>query len=313
MREKNIDSNYEVFTITDSEVGKRLDVVLSDVFSEHSRSYIKKLIDENFVFVNEKCQKAGYKVKYGDIVYIEFPVEETYSLEAQNIPLDIVYQDEDIAVINKAKGMVVHPAVGNTEGTLVNAILYHIKDLSGINGELRPGIVHRIDKDTTGLLVIAKNDMAHRSLSEQIKNKTCKRIYKALVHGAPPNSEGRVVTYIGRNPKDRKKMAVVEENEGRLAVTNYKVLKKYAHFSLIEFFLETGRTHQIRVHCKYLNIPIVGDFTYGAPKNKFGIEGQLLHACKLILQHPRTNEIMTFEAKLPNFFQNVIDKLEKTN
>lgn len=303
----------EKLIISEEESGKRLDIYLIQIYTENSRNYIKKLIENGDILVNGKIQKSGYKIKQNDEIDICFPKLEEYKLEAQNIDIDIIYQDQDIAIINKPQGMVVHPAVGNLEGTLVNAILYHIKDLSGINGELRPGIVHRIDKDTSGLLVVAKNDFSHRILSEQIKQKTCKRIYVALVHGAPHNNEGEVTTYIGRSPKDRKMMAVVPENQGRIAITRYKLLQKYRNFSLMQFELQTGRTHQIRVHCKYLNIPIVGDIVYGGVKNNFGTKGQMLHACKLILKHPRSNQEMQFEAPIPKYFETILNKLQMNN
>ena len=305
--------DFEVVVVSEEEKDKRLDVCLTEIFSEHTRSYLKKLIDAGEVLVNGKKQKSGLKLKLGDKITINFPAPEEYDLTPQNIPLDIVYEDSDIVVINKPKGMVVHPAVGNLSGTLVNALLYHIKDLSGINGTLRPGIVHRIDKDTTGLLVVAKNDIAHKSLSEQIKQKICKRIYVALVHGAPHMQEGEVITHIGRSNKDRKLMAVVGDNEGREALTHYKVLEKFGAYTLMQFELQTGRTHQIRVHSKYLNIPIVGDFVYSAPKNPFKVQSQLLHAQKLILIHPRTNEKMEFVAPLPQEFEQVLSKLRAKN
>ena len=310
MEEKNEFLEQEKILVTDAEKGKRLDVFLAEIYEEHSRSYLKRLIQDALITVNGKKEKSGYKLNEKDCIEISFPETEDFKLEAENIPLDIIYQDQDIAVINKPKGMVVHPAVGNLNGTLVNAIMYHIKDLSGINGELRPGIVHRIDKDTTGLLVIAKNDFAHRALSEQIKSKICKREYIALVHGAPHKKEDTIQTFIGRSFKDRKKMAVVREGEGRVAITEYKLLEKFGNFSLMYFKLHTGRTHQIRVHCKYLNIPIVGDQMYCGLINPFGIKAQMLHAKKLTLIHPRTNQEMKFEAPLPSDFEKVLQVLE---
>ena len=307
------DLDYEIIKVTDKEKDERLDIALSSIFTENTRSYLKKLITTGFVTVNDKVLKSGTKLKIDDVIKISFPKPEEYDLTPQNIDIDIVYEDSDIVVINKAKGMVVHPAVGNLSGTLVNALLYHIKDLSGINGTIRPGIVHRIDKDTTGLLVVAKNDMAHNSLSEQIKQKTCKRCYMALVHGAPQKAEGVVTTYIGRSKKDRKIMAVVSEGEGRIATTHYKLVEKFGLYSLMQYELETGRTHQIRVHSKYLNIPIVGDFVYGAPKNPFKVQGQLLHAYKLVLVHPRTNKQMEFNAPLPEEFERVLTILRAKN
>lgn len=307
------DIEYEIIKASEQEQNVRLDVALSNIFTENTRSYIKKLITNGYVSVNGKQVKSGEKLKLNDEIKIYFPKPEEYDLTPQNIEIDIVYQDADIAVINKPKGMVVHPAVGNLTGTLVNALLFHIKDLSGINGTIRPGIVHRIDKDTTGLLVVAKNDMAHNALSEQIKQKICKRYYMALVHGAPHQSSGMVRTFIGRSNKDRKLMAVVSENEGREAITHYKVLEKFGAYTLMEYELQTGRTHQIRVHSKYLNIPIVGDFVYGAPKNPFKVQGQLLHAYKLVLVHPRTKKQMEFNAPLPAEFKHVLDVLRVKN
>lgn len=307
------DLEYEIIKVSEEEKDQRLDVALVGIFNEHTRSYLKKLITGGYVTVNDKIVKSGEKLKIDDVIKISFPKPEEYNLTPQDIPIDIVYQDEDIVVINKAKGMVVHPAVGNLSGTLVNALLYHIKDLSGIGGTIRPGIVHRIDKDTTGLLVVAKNDLAQNSLSEQIKKKVCKRFYTAIVHGAPSCSEGVVQTYIGRSHKDRKLMAVVQEGEGRLAITNYKLVEKFGLYSLMQYELQTGRTHQIRVHSKYLNIPIVGDFAYGAPKNPFKIQGQLLHAYKLVLIHPRTKKEMIFTAPIPEEFARVLTILRDKN
>ena len=241
---------------------------------------------------------------------VTLPDAVEYTAKPENIPLDIVYEDEDIAVVNKPQGMTVHMGNGVTEGTLVNALLYRLDNLSGINGVIRPGIVHRIDKDTSGLLVVAKNDAAHLSLSAQIENKSCKRTYLALLDGIVKNDRGTVTTYIGRDPKDRIKMAVVEPAKGKLAVTDYKVLKRYEKgFTLCRFDLHTGRTHQIRVHARHLGYPVVGDPVYGIKKQKFNLNGQLLHAWRLQLTHPRTGEVMYFEAPLPDYFQAVLNKL----
>ena len=237
---------------------------------------------------------------------MEEPVQIT--AEPQNLPVEIVYQDGDIAVINKTQGMVTHPCAGTPDGTLVNALMYHIRDLSAINGVLRPGIVHRLDKDTSGLLVVAKNNAAHLSLAEQIEKKTAGRYYVALVCGNIKEDEGTIDAPIARSVRDRKKMAV-DEN-GRRAVTHYKVRERFGDYTLVEFKLETGRTHQIRVHAKYINHPVVGDVTYGK-KDSFGLNGQLLHAYKLTLTHPTTGERMTFEADLPDYFKRVLDKLRK--
>ncbi len=286
---------------------ERIDVYLAGKLG-FTRSRIKNLIDGGFVSYNGKTvDKCGTKVKGGEIrVEVEEPVAVT--AEPQNLPVNIVYQDEDIAVINKAQGMVTHPCAGTPDGTLVNALMYRIKDLSAINGVLRPGIVHRLDKDTSGLLVVAKNNAAHLSLAEQIEKKTAGRYYVALVCGNIKEDEGTIDAPIARSVRDRKKMAV-DEN-GRRAVTHYKVRERFGDYTLVEFKLETGRTHQIRVHAKYINHPVVGDTVYGK-KDNFGLNGQLLHAYKLVLTHPKSGERMTFEAEMPDYFTRVLDKLRK--
>lgn len=295
----------EKFVVHENDAGKRLDVFLLDKLSDYSRSHIKNLIEKNLVKVDgEDGLKAGLALKMGMEVEVEIKAPEKISTEAENIPLDIVYEDEDLLVINKPQGLVVHPCTSTKSGTLVNALLFHIKNLSGINGQLRPGIVHRLDKDTSGLLVVAKNDMAHRSLAEQIKNKTCHRHYLALLEGNLKEGEGRVETYIRRDEKDRKKMAV--SSSGRLAITNFKVLKRFEKCCLVEFVLQTGRTHQIRVHAKFLHHPVVADKVYGHEVK--GLDGQLLHAYKLSFTHPRTNQEMTFEAPLPQYFLDYMKK-----
>ena len=285
----------------------RLDVFLSEKLDK-TRSAVKKLADEKNVTVNGKAEKAGKNLKEGDKICVTLPNLVKLDLEAENIPLDIIYQDKDFAIINKPQGMTVHAGNGTHGSTLVNALLYHLDSLSGINGVIRPGIVHRIDKDTSGLLVVAKNDAAHLSLSEQIKNKTCRRIYRALVEGVVKQNEGTIDTFIGRSDKNRTMMAV--KSDGRRAITHYKVLKRYKDFTFMEFSLETGRTHQIRVHTKYIGHPIVGDPVYGFKNQKFKLNGQLLHAYKLELTHPSTGERMTFEAPLPDYFQAVLSKLD---
>lgn len=285
----------------------RLDVFLSEKLDK-TRSAVKKLADEKNITVNGKAEKAGKNLKEGDKICVTLPDLVKLDLEAENIPLDIIYQDKDFAIINKPQGMTVHAGNGTHGSTLVNALLYHLDSLSGINGVIRPGIVHRIDKDTSGLLVVAKNDAAHLSLSEQIKNKTCRRIYRALVEGVVKQNEGTIDTFIGRSDKNRTMMAV--KSEGRRAITHYKVLKRYKDFTYMEFSLETGRTHQIRVHTKYIGHPIVGDPVYGFKNQKFKLNGQLLHAYKLELTHPSTGERMTFEAPLPDYFQAVLSKLD---
>lgn len=289
---------------------ERLDKFLQSEITEHTRSYIKNLIDDGKVTVNGKVvQKAGFALKEND--KIEFELFEPVPLEAkaENIPLDIVFEDEDLLVINKPQGMVVHPAVKNYEGTLVNALLYSVKDLSGINGVMRPGIVHRLDKETSGLLLVAKNDFSHASLSSQIATKSCKRYYKALVQFVLKEGFGEVKTYFGRDPKNRLKMAVLPE--GKVAHTKFKVLKNYEGYSLVEYELLTGRTHQIRVHSAYLNHPIVGDKLYNPNKCKFNLNGQLLHAYKIEFNHPRTNEKLSFEIELPEYFQTVLNGLKE--
>lgn len=292
---------------------KRLDLFLSARLEELTRSAIKKLIDEGNVSIDGKSAKAGESVKRGAAVTLCIPEPVELAAKPENIPLDIVYQDEDIAVVNKAQGMTVHAGNGNTEGTLVNALLYHLDSLSGINGVIRPGIVHRIDKDTSGLLVIAKNDKAHVSLSRQIAEKTCRRIYIALLEGIVKEDSGTISTDIGRNPSDRLKMAVLPAGKGKSARTDYRVLERYPQgYTLCEFSLHTGRTHQIRVHAQYMSHPVVGDPVYGYKKQKFKLNGQLLHAQKLILTHPRTGEEMTFEAPMPEYFKEVLNVLEKT-
>ncbi|MCI5714750.1 MAG: RluA family pseudouridine synthase [Firmicutes bacterium] len=296
------------YKVGEKDVKTRLDSFLYELDNSFTRSHYKNLIEEGHVLVNSKKVKAGYAVKLNDVVSIEMIPARPIETLPQNIPLDIVYEDEDLAVINKPKGMVVHPANGNWDGTLVNALLYNIKDLSGINGEIRPGIVHRLDKDTSGLLVVAKNDFAHVALSKQIADKTCKRIYLALVIGNMPNDSGVVANYLGRDPKNRLRYAVVD-NGGKYAETHYKVVTRYKDYSLVEFELKTGRTHQIRVHCKYLNHPIVGDDLYGG-KSKFKTDGQMLHAYKLSFYHPRTNKYMEFEAQLPEYFQKILSNLQ---
>lgn len=299
-----------IFTVEDGP--SRLDIFLSEALSV-TRSAAKKLIENDFVTVNGKIAKASREVSSGDLVEAQIPAPQKLDLTPQDIPLDIVYEDEDIAVINKPQGLTVHAGNGHLSGTLVNALMYRLKNLSSINGVVRPGIVHRIDKDTSGLLVVAKNDAAHLSLSEQIAEKTCSREYLALCDGIFKEDRGRVETYIGRCPSDRIKMAVVPQGKGKYAATNYEVVRRYAAgYTLVRFCLETGRTHQIRVHCRYLGHPITGDPVYGAKKQKFNLNGQLLHAFRLTLTHPRTGELMTFEAPLPDYFEAVLDKLEKS-
>ena len=291
--------------------GKRLDTFLSEQAEECTRSRLKKLIEEGQVCVNGvPVKKAGYELKKGDIVALEIPSPVEYEAKAENIPVEIVYQDEDFAVVNKPQGMTVHVGNGNENGTLVNALLYALDKLSGIGGVLRPGIVHRIDKDTTGLLVVAKNDKAHVSLASQIEQKTCKRTYYALLEGNLKTDEGRIETEIGRHPTDRLKMAVLTGGKGKKAITDYRVVCRFgSDYTLCRFDLQTGRTHQIRVHAKHLGYPVVGDPVYGFKKQKIKTDGQLLHAQKLSLSHPSTGERMTFTAPLPTAFQEILEKL----
>ena len=292
-----------------AEKSERLDVYLSEKLDK-TRSAVKKLVEDKNVTVNGRVEKAGKTLKEGDEITVVLPDPVKLDLEAENIPLDIIYQDEDIAIINKPQGMTVHAGNGVHGSTLVNALLYHLDSLSGINGVIRPGIVHRIDKDTSGLLVVAKNDAAHVSLSEQIKNKTCRRIYLALVEGVVKENDGVIDTFIGRSDKNRTMMAV--KPDGRRAVTHYKVIRRYKDYTLMEFSLETGRTHQIRVHTKYLGHPVVGDPVYGYKTQKFRLNGQLLHAFRLELTHPKSGERMAFEAPLPDYFRAVLAKLDSS-
>ena len=292
---------------------KRLDVFLSDQTEDFTRSRLKKLIEDGNVFVNGKqTKKAGTEIRLGDEVQIEIPDAVEYSVRPENIPIEIVYEDGDFAVVNKPQGMTVHVGNGNESGTLVNALLYALDSLSGIGGVLRPGIVHRIDKDTTGLLVVAKNDKAHVSLAAQIAQKTCRRTYYALLEGNLKEEKGRVVTDIGRHPTERLKMSVLPEGKGKTAVTDFECVAHFgAEFTLCRFDLQTGRTHQIRVHAKHLGHPVVGDPVYGYKKQKVKAEGQLLHAARLELTHPSTGERMTFNAPLPTVFSGILDKLCK--
>ena len=294
----------ENIVTNEDQKGLRLDVFLLEKHPEFSRSHIKNLIEKGLVKVNGKVVKAGYALKNGENIEIEVQKPEAISTDAEDVDFEIVYQDEDLAIINKPQGLVVHPCSSTKSGTLVNGLLYKIKDLSGINGQLRPGIVHRLDKDTSGLLVVAKNDFAHVRLAEQIKNKTCHRNYLAVLDGNLKENEGRIETFIKRDPKDRMKMSV--QGSGRVAITDFKVLKRFEKCCLVEFALQTGRTHQIRVHSKYLNHPIVGDKLYG--KEVKGLAGQLLHAYKISFVHPRSGELMTFEADLPDYFKDYLKK-----
>ena len=300
-----------MLTAEASDAGKRMDRFLTEKLEEFSRSYLQKLLKEERVLMDGKAVKANCRVQGGEQFEVFLPEQQEPQILPENIPLDIVYQDADLAVINKPQGMTVHMGNGNTEGTLVNALLYNLDSLSGINGVIRPGIVHRIDKDTSGLLVVAKNDAAHLSLSKQIAEKSCRRTYIALLEGNLKQDCGTVATYIGRDPKDRLKMAVVPADKGRLAITDFTVMQRYIGYTLCRFDLKTGRTHQIRVHTKYLGHPVVGDPVYGIKRQKFALGGQLLHAARLEFTHPSTGERMSFEAPLPDYFSDVLKKLKK--
>jgi len=294
--------------IIQSEEKIRLDFFLMEKLTGKTRSHIKHLIDDGVVLVNGEQVKAGYLLKHDDIVEMGEVEEKVMSAEPQDIPINIIYENDDYVVINKEQGMVVHPAVKNYDNTLVNALMYNLKNLSSINGVIRPGIVHRLDKDTSGLMVVAKNDFAHVNLSEQIASKNCRRIYWALVEGAV-KEDGEIITNYGRDPKNRLKMAVLKE--GKVAHTIYRVVECFKGYTLVEFELKTGRTHQIRVHSAYLRHPIIGDKLYNPNKCKFNLNGQLLHAKKLILNDPRTGQEMSFESDLPDYFQKVLSGLTK--
>jgi len=287
----------------------RLDVALAEKTGK-SRSFIQNLIQDERVLVNGQIKKANYKVQKDDIVELNFPQPRELGIQPENLALEICYEDEDLLVVNKPQGMVVHPAPGSWNGTMVNALLYHCKNLSGINGVIRPGIVHRIDKDTSGLLVVAKNDEAHRHLAAQIKEHSMKRSYRAIVHGVLSEPSGTIDAPIGRDLKDRKKMAVVFKNS-KHAVTHYDVLTRYFQFAEIRAFLETGRTHQIRVHFAYMKHPVLGDPLYGPRKNPFGISRQVLHAESLAFIHPRTGEMMAFQTDPPRTFAEITAQLKQ--
>lgn len=287
----------------------RIDKVLTGLFNDYSRSQIQLWLKDGAVSVNGQVVKANYKVKKNDEIVIAVPEPETLSIEAEDITLEIVYEDEAVAVVNKPQGMVVHPSAGHPNGTMVNALMYHVKDLSSINGVIRPGIVHRIDKDTSGLLMVAKNDLAHESLAKQLKDKTSLRKYVALVHGVIPHEKGTINAPIGRSKVNRKMQAVRED--GKPAVTHFNVLERFNDFTLVELTLETGRTHQIRVHMKYIGYPLAGDPVYGPSKTLKG-NGQFLHAKLLGFTHPITGQKMVFEVPLPTIFEKTLEKLRKS-
>ena len=298
-----------IIKINEENKGLRLDKALANQ-TEYSRSLLTELIKNDKVFVNSEAKKAKYKVKVGDRIEFEVPEAEVLDIVAEDLPLEIIYEDSDVAVVNKPQGMVVHPAAGHASGTLVNAIMYHIKDLSSINGVIRPGIVHRIDKDTSGLLMIAKNDHAHEALAKQLKDKTSLRKYVALVHGNISHEKGTINAPIGRSKVNRKMQAVQED--GKPAVTHFTVLERFDQFTLVELQLETGRTHQIRVHMQYIGFPLAGDPVYG-PKKTLKGNGQFLHAKLLGFTHPTTGESMVFEAPLPELFEETLKKLRKND
>ena len=294
--------------IVENEESKRIDAYISEN-TEYSRTAVQRLIEENKITVNGKKEKASYKVQNGDKIEIEEEPAKEIELKAQDIPLEILYEDNDIIVVNKPKGMVVHPANGNPDGTLVNAIMSICKDsLSGIGGEIRPGIVHRLDKNTSGAIIIAKNDKAHINLSEQLKNHEIKKTYIALVRGIVKENNATINMPIGRSKKDRKKMDV--DKNGKEAITHFKVLKRYQDCTLLEINIETGRTHQIRVHLSHIGYPIIGDEVYSNGKNKWNIEGQCLHAKSLDFKHPITEKEMHIEAELPKYFQKILEELD---
>ena len=298
------------FIVKDDEVGKRIDSYLSNKDNEISRVAVQRLIKNDKILVNGKSTKASYKVQENDNIKVEEEKPKEISLKPQDIPVEIIYEDKDINVVDKPEGMVVHPANGNPDGTLVNSLMSICKDsLSGIGGEIRPGIVHRLDKDTSGVIVVAKNDKAHINLSEQIKNHKVEKTYIALVKGVVKANEATIDMPIGRSTKDRKKMAVTKT--GKNAITHFKVIKRFHNYTLLEVKIETGRTHQIRVHLSQIGYPIVGDTTYSNGKNEWGIKGQCLHAKSLKFKHPITGKEMFLEAKMPEYFEEVINELDK--
>lgn len=314
----NFEEDLIEYVVSKEVAGERIDKFLSDMLSsdsEHdnlnlSRSYIQKLIDDQFIFVNQKTIKSNYKIRENDLISISLPEPEDLSIDPEDIPLNIIYEDQDIILINKPKGMVIHPSAGHYHGTLVNALLHHCKgQLSGINGIMRPGIVHRIDKDTTGVIVACKTDLAHVSLSEQFKVHSITRYYEAICLNAFKDSNGIIDAPIGRHPVERKKMAINYKN-GKSAVTHYEVIKNFKQYAHIRCQLETGRTHQIRVHMTSLSHPLLGDTVYGPSKQPFQLEGQCLHAGVLGFVHPRTHEYVEFQAPLPDYFSNLLLKLQ---
>lgn len=301
----------DVFEVLEEQEGERLDKYLSVIYPDISRSFFQKIIKDNMVLVNNQPQKANYRLHAEDIVTIHFPDAVTTAIEPEDIPLDILYEDEDLLIVNKPKGMVVHPSAGHYSHTLVNAIMFHCKDsLSGINGEIRPGIVHRIDMDTTGSLIVCKNDESHIKIAQQIKDHSVNRIYEGIVCGNVSQDEGTITGAIGRNPKDRKKMAINEVN-GKPAITHYKVLKRFQNYTYMQFQLETGRTHQIRVHMASIGHPLLGDPLYSSGKSPYkNLQGQTLHAKTIGFIHPTTGTYMEYSAPLPDYFEKLLNSLK---
>lgn len=301
----------EIFEVMEEQEGERLDKFLSIIYPDTSRSFFQKLIKDNGVLVNDKAEKASYRMSFEDVVTIHFPDAVETTIEPENIPLDILYEDDDLLIVNKPKGMVVHPSAGHFSGTLVNAIMYHCKDsLSGINGEIRPGIVHRIDMDTTGSLIVCKNDNSHVNIAEQIKVHSVNRIYEGIVYGNVKEDEGTIEGAIGRHPVERKKMAINEKN-GKPAITHYKVIERFGNYTYMQFKLETGRTHQIRVHMSSIGHPLLGDALYSSGKSPFkNLCGQTLHARTIGFIHPSSQEYMEFHAPLPEYFEKLLSQLK---
>ncbi|MBQ3558305.1 MAG: RluA family pseudouridine synthase [Agathobacter sp.] len=301
----------EIFEVMEEQEGERLDKFLSIIYPDTSRSFFQKLIKDGGILVNDKVEKSSYRMSFEDVVTIHFPDAAETSIEPEDIPLDILYEDDDLLIVNKPKGMVVHPSAGHFTGTLVNAIMFHCKDsLSGINGEIRPGIVHRIDMDTTGSLIVCKNDISHVNIAEQIKVHSVNRIYEGIVHGNVKDDEGTIEGPIGRHPVERKKMAINERN-GKPAITHYKVLERFGNYTYMQFKLETGRTHQIRVHMSSIGHPLLGDSLYSSGKSAFkNLSGQTLHAKTIGFIHPTTQEYMEFHAPLPEYFEKLLSQLK---
>lgn len=301
----------EIYEVLNEQEGERLDKFLSEIYPEQSRSFFQKLIKDNQILVNDKIEKANYRIKCDDIINITIPDAVETQIVPENIPIDIIYEDDDVLIVNKPKGMVVHPSAGHYTGTLVNAIMYHCKEsLSGINGEIRPGIVHRIDMDTTGSLIICKNDESHVNIAEQIKVHSVNRIYEGIVIGNIKDDEGTIEGPIGRHPIDRKKMCINEKN-GKPAITHYKVLERFGNYTYVQFKLETGRTHQIRVHMSSIGHPLLGDQLYSSGKSPYkNLQGQTLHAKTIGFIHPKTNEYVEFSAPLPDYFEKMLNQLK---